>query len=364
MLRYEMITLLRIALMTRMNTLNDSRRAAGGGKCRRTEAGDTILRRKRLLNFAATLKRCRYGQQEELVLSSEPSDDLAIHGQWNPTMKPVLRKLARSWLPPVVIGLTRTMRTRYGYFGDYDTWAQAVAVSRGYATSAIYERTLQAARAVRDGQALWERDSVTFNEPCVQWPLLTCLLQAARSRQGRLSVLDVGGAFGSTWSQHRAWLEGIELHWRIVEQAHLVAAGRAEFANDVLEFHETIDAACQKQLPDVLLLSSVLPYVEDPHFLLADLAHRGFRHVIIDRTGFVDRDRDRLTLQRVSPTIYDASYPCWFFSRTGLLKHFSEDYQLTGEWPGFDLANIQANFRGLFLTRRPGNELGTDRAGR
>ena len=81
------------------------------------------------------------------------------------------------------------------------------------------------------------------------------------------------------------------------------------------------------------------------------VARRGFGHVLIDRTGFVSGAADRLTVQRVPPAIYDASYPCWFFAREKLLAPFAADYRVVAEWPSFDAVDIAAEFRGLLLER-------------
>jgi putative methyltransferase (TIGR04325 family) len=265
-------------------------------------------------------------------------------------MKPI-RQFARDWTPPILRRWARRMAARHGYSGDFGAWAEARAISHGYDEPVIFEKALAATCAVRDGRVAWERDSVTFAAPEAHWPLLACLQRAASAGGGRLRVLDFGGAFGSAWWQHRSWLSELEVQWAVVEQAHMVEAGRREFANGTLQFFETMDAACAEGQPAVILLSSVLPYLESPHALLADVAQRGFRYIIIDRMGFVPGERDRLTVQRVPPVIYDASYPCWFFARAGVLHHFASDYRLVAEWPGFDEAGIAAEFRGFFLER-------------
>ena len=131
----------------------------------------------------------------------------------------------------------------------------------------------------------------------------------------------------------------------------MVAAGQREFATGPLRFYETIDGCCAAERPGVALLSSVLPYLEDPHALVQDIARRDFRHVIIDRTGFVGRGRDRLTVQRVPASIYEASYPCWFFDREKLLRPFAADWRIVAEWPAFDRADIAAEYCGLALER-------------
>jgi len=61
--------------------------------------------------------------------------------------------------------------------------------------------------------------------------------------------------------------------------------------------------------------------------LLDDIVKRDFEFIIIDRTIFFD-DEDRITVQRVPPSIYDASYPCRVFNRQKFLRYFSEGYDL------------------------------------
>jgi putative methyltransferase (TIGR04325 family) len=113
-----------------------------------------------------------------------------------------------------------------------------------------------------------------------------------------------------------------------------------------------MDAASAGGQPAVILLSSVLSYLESPHALLADVVDRGFRHVVIDRTLFASGDRDRLAVQRVPPAIYEASYPCWLFSRQGVLRHFAEDYRLVTEWTLPNDFNASAKFIGLLWQRK------------
>lgn len=261
-------------------------------------------------------------------------------------------KAVRAWLPR---SLRRWIRRRLRgplYAGDYATWPEALRDSRGYADPVITEKTLAAARAVRDGRASWERDTVLFHEQAKNAPLLAALQRAAAANQGRLHIVDFGGALGSTWWQHRAWLgELAEVRWWIVEQPTLVAAGQAEFTQGPLRFFESLAAAVAAGQPDTLLLSSVLPYLEAPHAVLTEARRLGFRRIIIDRTGFVTRGRDRLAVQHVPPSIYAASYPCWFFDREALLRPFAADWRVTAEWTCDDEVDIDAEHRGIVLER-------------
>ena len=71
---------------------------------------------------------------------------------------------------------------------------------------------------------------------------------------------------------------------------------------------------------NIILLSSVLPYIEKPFDLLEDINKLDIEYILIDRTYFYEDQDDRLTIQKVSPTIYDASYPCWIFSQDKFLR--------------------------------------------
>jgi putative methyltransferase (TIGR04325 family) len=141
------------------------------------------------------------------------------------------------------------------------------------------------------------------------------------------------------------------VRWHVVEQAHFVAAGRREFETEGLRFFASLEEGAAAGPREVILLSSVLPYLEAPHALLAEVARLGFRQVIIDRTGFVTGGRDRLTRQQVPPAVYPASYPCWFFDRDTLLRSLGASYRVAAEWSTFDQADIAAEFRGLLLER-------------
>jgi putative methyltransferase (TIGR04325 family) len=250
-------------------------------------------------------------------------------------------------LGPVRHWRDRVARVRWE--GDYPTWAEAEARAGGYDAPSILERVLVAARRARDGDAAYERDGVAFAASNVEAPVLD-LLQAALARTPqRLVVVDFGGALGSLYWQHRAWLAGVpEVRWHVVEQLHFVAAGRREFANDQLRFFSTLDEACAGVAPAVLILRSVLPYLPEPYALLNEIAPRRVPAVLIDRTSIVDRPRDRITLQHVPARIYRATYPCRFFNRERLLAPFARDYALRAEYDTSDGAG-EFRFKGFRL---------------
>jgi putative methyltransferase (TIGR04325 family) len=237
--------------------------------------------------------------------------------------------------------------------GDYATWARACAASGGYEAPAILEKVVAATREVREGRAAGERDSVLLPE----WPedehLRAALHLAATKAGGRLSVVDFGGSLGSSYWPRRQWLDTLPAaRWAVVDQPHFVAVGRREFANEQLRFYSSIDECCREEQPNLLLLSSVLPYLDEPHAFLADAVKRGIEVIFIDRTGLVDRAADRLTVQRVPRAIFAATIPCWFFNRERLLAHFADGYRLVSEHDTPDGAGSGFAFKGFMFERR------------
>jgi putative methyltransferase (TIGR04325 family) len=237
--------------------------------------------------------------------------------------------------------------------GDYASWADAEARCAGYDAPEILNRIKESHLRVRAGGGAFERDSVVFAEAEYSWPVLAALLHVAAAARGSLRVLDFGGSLGSTYLQHRRWFDGLpDMAWGVVEQPHFARCGREHFQDDRLKFHDTVPDCVSAVRPNIALLSSVLGYVNDPGAVLREIAESGIGHILIDRTGFTRDDRDRITVQQVPPSIYPASYPCRFFSRTQLLQRLAPDYELVATFPALDEAPPFAEFLGFFLVRR------------
>ena len=244
-------------------------------------------------------------------------------------------------LPPLLRKLGRRMfgsrKTQLRFTGDYREWGQAEQAATGYAAPKILDITRAAMRKLRAGQAAFERDSVLFDHAEPPFALIAALLRAASKSGGRLRVLDFGGALGSSYYQCRPWLDGIgDLRWCVVEQAGHVACGRAEFSDGHLGFYGTAEECIGVEQPNVLLMSGVLQYLPAPYDCLAGLLSYQIPHVIVDRTAFLSADRDRLTIQQVPPSIYPATYPAWFLSKSRFLACFTPSYRLLQAFPALD----------------------------
>ena len=220
----------------------------------------------------------------------------------------------------------------------------------------ILEKTRAALLRVKNGEAAYERDSVTFATIDYEFPLLACLLRAATEHDNRLSVLDFGGSLGSTYFQCRGFLTSLkELRWSIVEQPAHVVCGQRDFANEQLRFYESVESCLRVERPQVLLLSGVLQCLPKPYAVMEDLIAQAFDYIVVDRTAFLRGGRDRLTLEHVPAWIYPAVYPSWFLSEKRFLDFFAGKYELLASFRALDTTHPdggEADYKGFLFRRR------------
>lgn len=232
--------------------------------------------------------------------------------------------------------------------GDYPSWEEASARCANYSDRSILEKVRKALLEVKAGRAAFERDSVLFYEPEYNWPLLSALLFAFAKESGGLNIIDFGGSLGSTYFQHRNWIERFNYKWNVVEQSHFVETGKIDFESDRLKFFDTVEAATD-QRPGFLLLSSVLAYLPDPYQWLDKLLGQNYPYVFIDRTPLIT-GTDRLTIQQVPPEIYTASYPAWFFNDEKFMNAITKRYNVFATVDCVETADFPSKFKGHFLT--------------
>jgi len=258
-------------------------------------------------------------------------------------MKNLIKKLS----PPILIDIYISIKSKsYGWKGDYPSWEDAQKDAVGYDSIEILEKVKNSLLKVKNGEAVYERDSVLFDEVQYSWPLLSGLMFAAAKSHGKLNVLDFGGSLGSTYYQNKKFLDNLDdVHWNIVEQKHFVDVGKKEFEDERLKFFYNIDECMEKKKPNVLVLSSVLQYMEKPYALLEELLVFEFEFLIIDLTPVSLKKRELLTIQKVNPSIYNAKYPCWILDSKKLEIVFSKyGYEKIEEFKslnGFEVKNEQ-----------------------
>jgi putative methyltransferase (TIGR04325 family) len=266
--------------------------------------------------------------------------------------------LARRWIAP---GLRDIFNRMTGhaivYEGEFKRWQDAEAAAGGYDDDALVSRLEAAALAVGTGGVAWEQDGVTHDHVPADLPQLACLAQVALSHDGHLSVLDFGGGLGSSYRQCRTHLHGLRsLQWHIVEQPRLVAAGRSRMEDGTLRFHDTIAQTVAQASPKIALLSSVLQYLPEPYAVLDELIAAGLDFLLIDRHP-CSFGAECITVQKIPPRLYAASYPSWLFDRAKMWTKLADAYEPLLEWPGKDPSirgrnGLGAYFVGGFWRRR------------
>jgi putative methyltransferase (TIGR04325 family) len=242
----------------------------------------------------------------------------------------VMRRFLKDCIPPIGLRLMqRVLGERNVFEGDYMNWASAAERCTGYDAQHILAKVLDATLKVKRGEAAFERDSVLFPEVEYAWPVLSALMWAAARNGGNMSVLDFGGALGSTYFQNYKFLKSLpNLRWSVVEQAHYVDAGQAHIQDEQLRFYKSIEECLTENVPTVILLSSVLQYLEFPFDVLNTLSTVGANTMVIDRTPFSDSCEEKILVQKVPPSIYTASYPLWVFSRSEFGEKIGAEWQM------------------------------------
>ena len=261
-----------------------------------------------------------------------------------------LKKHIKDFLPPIVQRLL--MGLFYGWSGNYLNWEDARQNSTGYDSQAILDKVKDSSLKVKSGIAVYERDSMTFTEIQYNYPLISGLLWVGTQNNRSLNILDFGGSLGSAYFQNYRLLDSLnEIKWCIVEQPDFVKVGKELFSNNKLFFYSTIEECLAEVNIDVILLSSVLPYIEKPFELLEKIIKRKVKFIFIDRTPFIS-GKDRITIQKVNPRLYKASYPCWFFNKSKFIDYMKKEYDLIFEFNTPDRANINSEFKGFLFRLR------------
>lgn len=243
-----------------------------------------------------------------------------------------MKKLIKSLIPPIFLDVYRKYKSsKYGWHGSYKSWEEAKDSSSGYDSDEILQKVRSSLLKVKNGEAVYERDSVIFDEVQYSWPLLAGLMFTGAKSGGALKVLDFGGSLGSTYYQNKKFLDRLDsVSWSIVEQKHFVDVGKIDFEDERLKFYYDVKSCIESEKPNVLLLSSVLQYIEKPYELLDELLGFGFEYVILDLTA-VSLKKEILTIQKVNPNLYDAAYPCWMLDYQKINSCFAKHSYLLVE---------------------------------
>lgn len=245
------------------------------------------------------------------------------------------KKIIKFFLPQIIVKLLNKFNNNvWGYTGIYENMSSARSNATGYEADNIVQKVLTATQQVIDGKACYERDSVVFYKKEHNYSLVSCLYRIAMENNGEVHVLDFGGALGSSFWQNKDILQGVikNFSWHIVEQDSFFNASKMLKYDAPLYFHKTIDDALDSEPGiNVVLLSSVLQYLDDPESILKQFEN--IDYIIIDRAPeFIDRTSAVFSVQYVKEPIYDGSYALRIWGKDELKKLLLKNCCLLDEW--------------------------------
>lgn len=243
----------------------------------------------------------------------------------------LMKQFIKSLIPPILFNPLKKLKlNKYDWKGSYKTWEEAKKASVGYDSEVILQKVRASLFKVKNGDAVYERDSVVFDKIQYSWPLLTGLMHACVKSKGKLKVLDFGGSLGSTYFQNKKFLDELdEVSWSVVEQKHFVDIGKMDFQDSRLKFYYDVETCKKEQNPNVLVLSSVLQYIERPYDLLDKILKYNFEFILLDRTIFSKNNKkDIITIQYTGDIYGNTTIPCWIFYEDNFEKYFSKNFTL------------------------------------
>jgi putative methyltransferase (TIGR04325 family) len=242
----------------------------------------------------------------------------------------MFRKIFKSILPIFILTkinsfLERNIRIEK----NFKTWNEAILSSGSYQNKKIFQKTKNSFLKVIKGKASYERDSVLFYSDSINYPLTTILRKIQNKKKTCLNILDFGGSFGSTYFQNKKILNNEKkFQWSIIEQPKIVNFFLKRKLNANLKFYKSLGDYSINNAPDLVLMSSVLQYIESPLILLDRLIDLKADYLLLLKTP-VHEKSDQIKVQIVPNYIYKASYPIRIFNKTRLLNYFKiNNYQL------------------------------------
>jgi putative methyltransferase (TIGR04325 family) len=233
-------------------------------------------------------------------------------------------------LPSFIIKIIQQFFKRdIKFVGNYKDWSGAVHNSLGYSSKIIFLKSKESFLKVLNGEAKYERDSVLFYSDSINYPLMTILSKIQNKKKSCLNILDFGGSFGSTYFQNKKILNNKKkFQWSIIEQSKIVNFCLKKKLNSNLKFYNSIKDYSRNNVVDLVLVSSVLQYIETPFILLDQLIALKADYLLVLKTP-VHQKSDQIKVQRVPDYIYKASYPIRIFNKSRLLNYFKiNNYQL------------------------------------
>lgn len=247
--------------------------------------------------------------------------------------------------------LRRTSR----FSGNFENWILASNAAGGYDNPRIAKKSFEAARFSFENKTKAERDGVVLDQAPAPFPMLVALLLSMLDNKTKLSVVDFGGGFGTHYYQALPFLGRYKsIHWYVVEQPLMVELASSHFSDEGLFFGSCLEKALESNKPNIVIFSGVLQYIENPADVINAVIRSGVQYVFVDRTPFINKKYDEISVQRVPKVFGEASYPVRLFSDVNF-KNYFPGFEEVSEFEAIDgvmgFWGRWIDFKGMILRR-------------
>lgn len=225
------------------------------------------------------------------------------------------------FMPPRIKVLTRAILSPYIGFTPARTWEEATDASHGYESNVVIHTMYG------HENSHGKNFSLTLESRHVQ---IVAALGVAIQQKETLRVLDVGGARGEYFEIVQNLFSGTKIDWTVLETPSLVPRTVSERRGNSQITWTSEQSTCIGPF-DVVLLSSVLQYVEKPNELLQDMS-RLTSKLIINRLPLISGLQDEVAVQHLRMYGRRGSYPAWFFSESRFLEAVGDLGHVTYRW--------------------------------
>ena len=233
-----------------------------------------------------------------------------------------------AWLPePLKLGLGGILEPIIG-FRVAKNWESAVAGSSGYQSPQTIS-TIEGSDPVVDKGTI--KLSFLGNRYLqVSSAILSGLNPEKMKLDSTIRVLDIGGGLGEYFFLLQSNLSNLKFEWLILETPALCQLATSKHANSLgVSWTDTLND--KHQTFDIVLLSSVIQYVEKP-FELIEMAIQKAPLLIFNRMPLSKDPNNLVCIQRPGLLETKGSYPVHILSEHLVVSYLSARGNIMSRW--------------------------------